>query len=188
MDFIQNIDNIIIISTHNFMINHHILIKFFTIITMLGNAGFIWVSLGLCFFIKKQTKKFGVIMLTSLLIGNIIGNLFLKNLIARNRPFIQLNLVPLIEAPSGYSFPSGHSLSSFLAATVIFNWNKKYGIIAYILAILIAVSRVLLSVHYLSDILVGAILGIIIAYSVCYIFKNLNDINKIFNKIFIVKL
>ncbi|MDE6357744.1 MAG: phosphatase PAP2 family protein [Eubacteriales bacterium] len=171
MNFIQNIENDIILYLYNFMSNSPILKEFFSIITHLGNGGFIWIIIGLIFLIKKSTRKFGLIMLVSLLIGDIIGNLFLKNLIARNRPFIQLNLVPLINPPFGYSFPSGHSLTSFAGATVVFNWNKKIGIFAYILALLIAISRPLLSVHYISDIFSGAILGILISYVSCKFLK-----------------
>lgn len=172
MNFIQNIENNIILNIYNFMSNNPILKDFFSIITRLGDGGFIWVTIGLIFLLKKSTRKFGIIMLISLLIGDIIGNSFLKNLIARNRPFIQLNFTPLITPPFGYSFPSGHSLSSFVGATVVFNWNKKVGIFAYILATLIAISRPLLSVHYVSDIFVGAILGILISYISCKFLQN----------------
>lgn len=172
MNFIQNIENNIILHLYDFMSNSPILKEFFSILTRLGDGGFIWITIGLIFLIKKSTRKFGIIMLISLLIGDIIGNSFLKNLIGRNRPFIQLNLIPLINPPFGYSFPSGHSLSSFIGATSIFNWNKKLGIFAYILATLISISRVLLSVHYVSDIFVGALLGIIISYASYIFFKN----------------
>ena len=164
MYFIENIDNQVILNLYNFMENHQFLKNLFIFITTLGNSGIIWIIFAIFLYFNKSTKKNGVIMICSLLIGFIIGNLILKNLIARDRPFIQLSLIPLISAPSGFSFPSGHSLSSFIGATSIFMFNKKYGILAYILAFLIAVSRILLAVHYPTDIIAGAILGIFISY------------------------
>lgn len=173
MNFIQNIDDNIINNVYNFMSNSPILVFIFNKITILGDNGFIWISIGLILLIKKTTRKFGVIMLISLLIGNMFGNAFLKNLIGRNRPFIQLNFEPFIKPPFGYSFPSGHSLSSFAGATSIFHWNKKLGILALILATLIAISRVMLCVHYVSDILVGSVLGVLISFISYNIFKKM---------------
>lgn len=174
MNFIQYIDNNISLYLYNLISNSDIIKNVFSIITHLGDGGFIWIVFSVILFIKKSTRKYGIILIISLLVGLLIGNLFLKNLFERLRPFIQLDFIPLIPKPSGFSFPSGHSLSSFIGATSIFQYNKKFGIFAYILAILIAFSRVLLGVHFLSDIVVGAILGIIISY-IC---------NKVFFKYF----
>jgi undecaprenyl-diphosphatase len=69
----------------------------------------------------------------------------------------------LISAPHDYSFPSGHTLASFEGAGAIFFCNKKYGIPALVLAALIAFSRLYLYVHYVTDVLVGAILGFVFA-------------------------
>lgn len=175
MNFIQNIDNQIILNIYEFISNKELLIKIFSFITVLGNSGFIWIIFAILFYSKKSTRKYGIIMLISIFIGFLIGNLILKNMIGRNRPFIQLDFIPLINPPFGFSFPSGHSLSSFIGATIIFMFNKKIGVFAYALAFLIAISRVLLAVHYPTDIIFGAIFGIFIGYFSFKIFNSKLD-------------
>ena len=112
----------------------------------------------------KTTRKTGFMVLVGLLIGVLIGNLFLKNLIARPRPFQELTDIPLkIKAPNGYSFPSGHTLSSFISAIIILLNHKKLGIASLCVAFIIAISRVYFAVHYPTDIIGWIILGVIIA-------------------------
>ncbi|MDI3537810.1 MAG: hypothetical protein PWP30_2292, partial [Eubacteriaceae bacterium] len=86
------------------------------------------------------------------------------NLVARPRPYeVVPGLQYLIEKQDTYSFPSGHSGSSFAAALTIFlNFPKTYGIPAMILAALIAFSELYVGVHYLSDVLGGIIIGAVI--------------------------
>ena len=103
-------------------------------------------------------------MLVSIVIGAVIGNLILKNLIARDRPcWIDSQVVLLIENPKDYSFPSGHTLVSFEGAVSILLKNKRWGIAALVLACLIACSRLYLFVHFPTDVLFGAALGTVIA-------------------------
>ena len=58
-----------------------------------------------------------------------------------------------------FSFPSGHTIASFEACTVLMLGNKKFGIPATILAILVAFSRLYLYLHYPTDVIVSIILG-----------------------------
>lgn len=142
------------------------------IITKLGNAGWFWIVLAVILMVYKKTRKCGILMLISLLTGLLIGNVALKNIIARQRPcWIDPNITLLIPNPTDFSFPSGHTLASFEAATMIFLHNKKYGTLALGLAILIAFSRLYLFVHFPTDILGGAILGTAISVGVYQIDK-----------------
>ena len=100
------------------------------------------------------------------------GNLVIKNLVARVRPCaINTAIELLIPFPSEYSFPSGHTLSSFIGATCIFLRDKRLGVPAYLLASLIAFSRLYLYVHFPSDIIGGALLGLALAYLAFKIMK-----------------
>jgi undecaprenyl-diphosphatase len=84
---------------------------------------------------------------------------------ARIRPCdINTAISLLISRPLDYSFPSGHTMSSFAAAMVLFLTNKKIGIPALILAAFISLSRLYLYVHFPTDVLAGAVLGILFAH------------------------
>ncbi len=134
------------------------------IITGSGNAGIIWIAAALLCLIFKKTRKAGVCMAIALILGLVICNLTLKPIIARPRPFMLREEIELIiSAPSGFSFPSGHTVSSFAAAFGLFIYHKKLGIVALIWAILVAVSRLYMYVHYPTDVLTGIVIGILCA-------------------------
>lgn len=146
--------------------------RIFPFITVLGNEGIIWILIALLFLITKKYRKYGVMLSISLILCLLIGNITLKPLVARIRPYdINTAITLLISKPLDYSFPSGHTLSSFAAAIIIFYTDKRMGIPALILASLIAFSRLYLYVHYPSDILFGIILACIISFSVIKVYQ-----------------
>ena len=134
------------------------------LITYLGEKGIFWISIGLILCFTKRYRKHGILMILSLAVGCILGEGILKHLFARIRPVDALGLPLLIEHPGGYSFPSGHSCSSFAAALSLCIADRRWRIGSMTLASLIAFSRVYHGVHYLTDILAGAALGILVAY------------------------
>ena len=103
----------------------------------------------------------------ALLLGLIIGNGILKNLFMRVRPYelegaLRTAEQLLSHAPNDPSFPSGHSLACFECATVLMYRDKRFGIPALVLAVAVALSRIYLYIHFPTDVMAGAILGIII--------------------------
>jgi len=139
-------------------------------ITWLGNSGFIWIAIGIYFVLQKKYRTIGMSILISLVLCGLIGNLWLKPMIGRLRPSdVNLEAILLIARPMDYSFPSGHTLASFAAATAIFLNNRRFGLWAYILATLIAFSRLYLYVHYPTDILAGIILGLGIGFTAIFL-------------------
>ncbi len=139
-------------------------------ITKFADSGIGWIVLALLLLIPRRTRQTGAAMGVALLLGFLTGNLLLKNWIARTRPFLwDPTLTLLIERPLEYSFPSGHTLASFECAVAIFYYHRKWGIAALVFAILIAFSRLYLQVHYPTDVLAGAILGIIWGFLACRI-------------------
>lgn len=132
-------------------------------ITKLGDKGAVWIILALLFVVTKKYRREGLAMGLGLLIMIIFGNVILKNLIQRPRPFYGKDIDLLIERPLDFSCPSGHTYSSFVSALVVFFYRKKEGTILLILASLIAFSRMYLYVHYPSDILLSIVLAFITA-------------------------
>jgi undecaprenyl-diphosphatase len=142
-------------------------------ITHLGDHGRLWILLALVLLVIKKTRATGGMMAVSLLCTYLLNNLWLKNLVARTRPYeVVQGLQSVIGAQGEYSFPSGHASSSFAAAVVIYLLcPRKAGIPAVILAALIALSRLYVGVHYPTDVLAGAVNGTLIAVLVCYIYR-----------------
>ena len=70
----------------------------------------------------------------------------------------------LIPHPGGFSFPSGHTGASFAAASALFFSRNKFGVFAFVVAALIGFSRLYLYVHYPSDVLAGALIGIMLGW------------------------
>lgn len=132
--------------------------------TTLGNGGILWLITGIGMLFFKKTRRCGIFVLLSMAICYVVGNIGLKNLIARSRPFTaDPSVILKIAEPGEFSFPSGHTLHSFTAATAIFLCYRKAGIAAFVTAGLIAFSRLYLFVHYPTDILGGMVLGICVA-------------------------
>lgn len=138
-------------------------------ITYLGSGAAVWIVLCIIFLIKKSDKITGIKIAVSLLLGTVIFVLGMKNLVARERPFncaegLFNSLTLLIPPPSDrYSFPSGHALTSFAAAYSVFMHKKRLGSICIAAAAVIAFSMLYLYVHFPSDVIFGAIFGIICA-------------------------
>lgn len=132
------------------------------IFTYAGNGGAVWIVLTLILLFTKKYRRLGIALAIGLVSCLVLGNLFMKNLIARDRPFIaRPEILLAISPPSGYSFPSGHSFSSFVSASILARYSKKAAAAAVPAAVLIAFSRLYFSVHFPTDVLCGTIFGII---------------------------
>jgi len=128
--------------------------------TKIGDKGILWIAIALILTIIPKHRKAGVMCLIALIIGALLGEVMLKNIIQRARPNEVYNIVNLlIERPTTFSFPSGHTTSSFAAALAIGINYRKMRIPVYILAFLISFSRLYLQVHFLTDIIAGILLG-----------------------------
>lgn len=172
MLFIQKIDNSILIYINNNLRNP-ITDKIMIVITSLGNMGIIWIILSLLMILSEKYRKIGIIVLIAVLLSTILGEGILKHIVRRLRPVNEiLNGKQLIAKPLSYSFPSGHAACAFASAGIIANYIKKYSIAVFTLAVLIGLSRLYLYVHYPTDVLCGAILGLISARIVIYVFEN----------------
>ena len=140
------------------------------LITLLGDAGIFWIACAVILLLIPKYRKVGLSMGAALLLGVVLCNMTMKPLIARVRPYdYQLehfgkSIQLLVATPHDFSFPSGHTIASFEAATVLLLHNRRLGIPATVLAVLIAFSRLYLYVHYPTDVLASVVLGIIMAF------------------------
>ncbi|KOR26509.1 phosphatase PAP2 family protein [Clostridium sporogenes] len=174
MNLIQNVDIYILDFIHKNIANNF-LDKIMIFITSIGNLGLIWIGISLLLLISKRYRKVGVLCIASLFLSSLIGEVLLKNLVQRGRPFTAVEGINLlIKAPKSFSFPSGHTASSFAVATVVGRKIEKFKLPIYILAIAIAFSRLYLYVHYPSDVLVGALIGVISAKIILYMHSKHN--------------
>lgn len=165
VDFLMNLDgNILLFLQEN--VRNPVMTPILKLITTLGNGGAIWIVLAVLLLCIPRTRKVGCMAAAALMGTLLINNMILKNLVARVRPYEVIEgLTYIVRRPVDFSFPSGHAGCSFAVACIMFRrLPGKYGIPALILAILIALSRLYVGVHYPSDVLFGVISGILISY------------------------
>lgn len=142
--------------------------------TLVGSLGQLWIVVGLVLLVIPKTRKCGAAVLLSYLVSFLIGNEWLKDLIARPRPCAVDETVQLIvKKPSSFSCPSVHTYLAFSSATAIFHYYKKAGIAVLVFAALVGFSRMYFFVHYPTDVLFGAVLGIVTALVVCALMDKL---------------
>lgn len=132
------------------------------VFTHLGDGGWVCIAFTLLLIAIPKTRKVGIAVFVSLLLEALLCNVTLKPLVARTRPYdFNTAVTPLIGKQVDYSFPSGHTGSTFAVASGLFFKKNKLWIPFTIFAVLIGFSRMYVYVHYPSDVLVGALMGIL---------------------------
>lgn len=159
---VQNLDGEILLQIQQ-QLRTDMLTPLMKFVTFLGNGGWFWILCAVVLLAIPKTRKTGYAAVLSLIFGVIVTNLLLKNIVARPRPFAEIEaLIPLIAKPTDFSFPSGHTTASFAVALVMLRMlPKKIGIPAVVLAALVAFSRLYLGVHYPTDVLVGFVVALV---------------------------
>jgi undecaprenyl-diphosphatase len=186
INYLQGID-IKVLNLLNKRFRYSLLDKIMPLITALGNGGLVWVIISIYMINNDDYKIQGYMIITALIVTTIIGEGIIKHLIKRTRPFV--NIIEnklLISRPITYSFPSGHTASSFAAAGIFLTMDSNFRILVVILASLIALSRIYLNVHYPTDVVTGIILGLLCSRLVITIFhtKIINYLNLAYDYLF----
>ena len=114
--------------------------------------------------IKIISLSLGAALFSRLIIVEIIRWLYF-----RPRPFVALQVRQLLEHSASSSFPSGHAAFFFALSAVIYLYNKKAGWAFFAASFLISLARIFVGIHYPSDILIGAIIGIFFGWLI-YLF------------------
>ena len=147
--------------------------KIMPIITSAGNLGIIWIVISVLLMTKKDYRVLGQTILIALVITTIIVEGIIKNIVKRKRPFYgDDDKELLISRPITYSFPSGHTASSFAVAAVFIKTDNAASLEIILLACLIAFSRIYLGVHYPSDVIGGGIIGALCGLITVILFMN----------------
>ena len=156
------------------------------VITLLGDAGIFWIALAAIFLFIPKYRKTGLSLGFALVMGLVICNMILKPWVGRIRPydyqweFFQKSIPLLIERQHDFAFPSGHTIASFEAAVALTFHNRKLGIPALVLAVLIAFSRMYLYVHYPTDVIASIGLGVAFAFFGAWLAKKISAKIKFF--------
>lgn len=176
MEWIQRLDCQMMTWIQNHM-PHEGLNGLMVWISRLGNGGMIWIFLGLALLVlgwkKRKSLLWGLAVLFSLGSNALVCNLLLKPMVARTRPYDVLGYDLMIPPLSDYSFPSGHTSASFAAATAIYALHPGWGKAAYVFAALMGVSRLYLGVHFVTDVVAGAVIGVLMAKLTLFVMKKI---------------
>ena len=158
--------------------------KLMAFLSTIGNAGALWIVIGVVLCVSKKYRRGGMQMLSAELLSFIVGNLIIKNMVDRLRPCqIDETVSLIVKIPFDSSFPSGHTLNGITAAVTLMFIDKRMGIPALVLAVLIAFSRMYNFMHFPTDVLAGAVLGVVSAVFVNYLFNRAKKkTGKLYNK------
>ena len=134
--------------------------------TVMGNYGTMWLIIAVPLLIFKKTRRAGIAVLVSYALVYVVGQSILKDWIARPRPcHLDETVELLVKRPSSYSCPSTHSAWAFAAAMSILMYFRKWGIGVMAVAMLIGFSRLYLFVHFPTDVLAGAAMGLLLGFA-----------------------
>ena len=115
---------------------------------------------------KLLARKAVTLAFVSFVTARLILTELIRRLLPRLRPTIPHPILDLSQKQTESSFPSGHATAMFSIAMAIYFYNKKLGWWLFAMAILTAIARVVIGVHYPSDVVAGAIVGILTAWVV----------------------
>ncbi|MDO5047293.1 MAG: phosphatase PAP2 family protein [Anaerococcus sp.] len=149
--------------------------KLMVTITALGNLSILWISIIVVILTMMKNKRVGEVMVIGFILNLLIVNLILKIAVGRTRPYEVAKFEDLlIHGLSDNSFPSGHTSYAFTFFAIFLLLSKSRFLKIYmgILAFLMGFSRLYLYVHYPSDVIAGAIIGVFLAIGAVKIYQS----------------
>ena len=142
--------------------------------TKLGDAGLLFIVLGLALLLFRPTRRAGFSALCAMVIGLVVVNFTVKPLVNRPRPWVVIEgFVNLVEEKDPHSFPSGHTNAAFafavaLCMTAPRRWMKIAAVCA---GVVMGLSRLYVGVHFPSDVLAGAVIGSLCGFAGAWVVK-----------------
>lgn len=157
--------------------------SFLVILNYVMTSGILWIAIGVVMLFFRKTRAAGIILLAALAFVFLTGDVLLKHVISRPRPFtVNTDINLLMPKPNGSSFPSTHSGLAAAATTVLLAKKRAFGYAALVLTICIAFSRMYLYFHYPTDVLCGLLLGVLSGLLMLWIAKKMKLEHKLAGK------
>lgn len=130
-------------------------------VSFLGGA-VIWLIIGVVMLFFKKQRINGVYVIAAVALSVLVGEMLIKPLFMRERPFMVTDFPIIVSPPMGSSFPSTHTGISFAAAVALFKYKRWAGLAGLGFAALTGFSRLYLYVHFPTDVIVGAVIGALV--------------------------
>jgi undecaprenyl-diphosphatase len=127
----------------------------FVDLTRAGTSGIVWIAIAIVVSAAYRRPAVLVLTVAADAVADLLAGL-IRLAVPRDRPALD----PLIAVPHSHSFPSGHAATSFACATVLAALVPRLRVPAFVLAAAIAFSRLYVGVHYPTDSIAGAVLGV----------------------------
>ena len=128
----------------------------------------------------KENRAMVFIAIITALTARFVVKTMIVIFYARPRPYINLDsthkLINLSPVENFQSFPSGHTIFFFALSTIIYSFNKKLGIIFFICSLMIAISRIFVGVHWPTDIIIGAVLGVMTGLIINWLYNKIKNL------------
>jgi undecaprenyl-diphosphatase len=141
---------------------------------------YVFFSIALLVLAPKYRSRLVVPLVLSLIawgLSDLTGNFF-KHLFERQRPFEVLDHVNKLVSAGSFAFPSNHAANAFAVATGIAWFFRKAALPFLLLALIVALSRVYVGVHYPSDVIAGGVLGVAISFIVLFLYNRAKNFRK----------
>jgi len=141
--------------------NSRLLVYVFNTSSAVGDFGAIWHVIGIVGALNGTLTWPQAVTLALLMGGeSLLLNQGIKRVFRRERPTVAGDDRFTVRRPLTSSFPSGHASSAFFAAVVLSGWvSTTWTVIFVVFAVIIALSRVVVRIHHVSDIVVGSVVG-----------------------------
>lgn len=141
--------------------NVRVVVLMFTVASAVGDFGLMWHGIGLIRAIGSMDRFKDALIFSSMIgLESLTLNQGIKQFFRRTRPTKGGDVRFAVRTPSTSSFPSGHASSAFFSALVLTHWvSWPWMVLFYMLAVIIATSRVGVRIHHASDVLAGALAG-----------------------------
>ncbi len=135
---------------------------------MSGNAGYVLLFVFALILFKAAKTRWPLLFcaVLAILFSRLMLTEIIRFLWERPRPFVEPSFTPLIQHAASSSFPSGHAALYFALSAVVFAYHKKIGILFFVVSFAIGLARIFAGLHWPSDIIGGALIGIVSGFAV----------------------